>query len=86
MTLVWYARSILIAQKLGISLEHKPQIPSVEEAFLKARNLLMPLLQGEKQDLELREFLKSFSPAPGQWRGYEIADAAKLRIDFVTVE
>ena len=86
MALVWYARSIIVAQKLGLSIQQNPRLPAAEEAFLRARDLLMPLMQGEKQDFELREFLKSFAPAPGEWRGYEVADAAKMRIDFVTVE
>lgn len=86
MLLVWFARTVEVAAKLGATSDPSSELPSKEQAFGAAREMLLPLLQGERQDFELRQFLKSFSTGPEHWRAYSLADAATMRIDFVTVE
>jgi tetratricopeptide (TPR) repeat protein len=81
---VWLARVLELEQ--GAQRTRSDEDGIILQLADEARKLLEPLFKSERQSFELQKFLESFSPSFGKWKSYSMEEAAKLNIDFVTVE
>jgi predicted choloylglycine hydrolase len=80
---VWSARATQVAAAWGLDVD----AGRLRSDLAHARTLVLGIIESERQDLELRQFMDGFWDSFwGMPKAYTAEDAAVLSIDFVTVE